>query len=39
MPVIIKIYGDFSVLWRFLAAKNKPNSKPILFSPQTCAGG
>ena len=28
------VYGDFGVFWRFWAAKNKANSKPILVSPQ-----
>ena len=31
-------YGDFDDFMRFWAAKNKPNSKPILFSPQILWG-
>jgi hypothetical protein len=32
------VYGDFNDFGRFWAAKNKANSKPILFSPQILWG-
>ena len=39
MQVIVRIYGDFDDFGRFWTMKNKPNSKPILFSPQIYSGG
>jgi hypothetical protein len=38
MQVIVRNYGDFDDFMWFWAAKNKANSKPILFSPQHCWG-
>jgi len=36
--VIVRIYGDFNGSGQFWAAKNKPNSKPILLSPPDFPG-
>ena len=38
MLVILRIYGDFDDFGQFCGAKNKPNSKPIIVSPQISLG-
>jgi len=36
--MIVRTYEDFSDFGRFWMAKNKANSKPILFNPQIYLG-
>jgi hypothetical protein len=36
--MITKTYGDFSIFWRFLTTKNKPNQTQFYLAPRISGG-